>query len=212
EAALAQNLTCHFAVAERKLATFRTGRRVAAQLLDRKRALLQEPQHLGADQSGYAHHSDTHETYSRSSPKAVCSERTARSTSSSATTHEMRIVDVLIISMFTPSVASVSNILAAIPGWVFIPAPTSDTRPICSSVRKPLASVSTTIFSMHCDARGVSARGTVKEMSVWPAVDTFCTIMSTLRPASARSRKIAAATPGGAGACSIVTLASGRPG
>ena len=44
------------------------------------------------------------------------------------------------------------------------------------------ASVSTTIFSMHVDARSTSERGTVNEMSVWPAVDTFCTIMSTLTP------------------------------
>ena len=49
--------------------------------------------------------------FAPSSPNAVCSARTARSTSSSATTHEIRIVDVLIISMLTPSVASISNIL-----------------------------------------------------------------------------------------------------
>ena len=78
-----------------------------------------------------------------------------------------------------------------------------------SSVRKPLASVSTTIFSMHCAALAVtSPRGTVNEMSVWPAVDTFCTIMSTLTPASARSRKTVAATPGRSGTCSIVIFAS----
>ena len=77
-----------------------------------------------------------------------------------------------------------------------------------SSVRKPLASVSTTIFSMHCAARAASARGTVNEMSVWPAVETFCTIMSTFTPASARSRKTVAATPGRSGTCSIVTFAS----
>ena len=71
------------------------------------------------------------------------------------TTHEMRIVDVLIISMLMPSVASVSNILAAMPGCVFMPAPMSETRPICPSVRKPAASVSTTIFSITIDAAHV---------------------------------------------------------
>ena len=55
----------------------------------------------------------------------------------SCTTHEMRIVDVLIISMLMPSVASTSNIFAATPGCVFMPAPTSETRPTSSSVRKP---------------------------------------------------------------------------
>ena len=45
-----------------------------------------------------------------------------------ATTHEIRIDDVLIISMLTPSSESASNILAATPGFVFMPAPTSVTR------------------------------------------------------------------------------------
>ena len=45
-------------------------------------------------------------------------------------------------------------------------------------------------------------------MSVWPAVETFCTIMSTLTLASARSRNTVAATPGRSGTCSIVTFAS----
>ena len=46
-----------------------------------------------------------------------------------------RIVDVLIISMLIPSAANTSNIFAATPGLVFIPAPISETRPICLSVR-----------------------------------------------------------------------------
>ena len=45
-------------------------------------------------------------------------------------------------------------------------------------------------------------------MSVWPAVDTFCTIMSTLIPASASVRNTLAATPGRSGTCSIVIFAS----
>ena len=61
---------------------------------------------------------------------------------------------------------------------------------------------------MHDSARERSVRGTVNEMSVWPAVDTFCTIMSTFTPASASARNHVAATPGRSGTCSIVTLAS----
>ena len=47
--------------------------------------------------------------------------------------HEMRIGDVEIISMLIPSPASVSNIVAVTPGWVFIPAPTTETCATSSS-------------------------------------------------------------------------------
>src|SRR6476661_9877354 len=61
--------------------------------------------------------------------------------------------------------------------------------------------MTTTVF-------GRSERGTVKEMSVCPAVETFCTIMSTLTPSSASARNTDAATPGRSGTCSIVIFAS----
>ncbi len=47
-------------------------------------------------------------------------------------------------------------------------------------------------------------------MSVMPSVPMFCTIMSTLTPASASGPKTAAATPGRSGTFSSVTLASSR--
>ena len=50
---------------------------------------------------------------------------------SSRTTHEMRIADVEIISMLMPLSASVSNIVAATPGFDFMPAPTRLTRGRC---------------------------------------------------------------------------------
>ena len=51
-------------------------------------------------------------------------------------------------------------------------------------------------FSMAATARSASTNPTVKVMSVWPSSDTFCTIMSTLTPASDNGPKMAAATPG----------------
>ena len=172
-----------------KLAALGTRRRVAAQLVDRERALLEDAQHLGADHAGGTHRARLRTTLI-SRPRRARTPRAApappRSTSSSATTHEIRIVDVLIISMLMPSVASISNILAAMPGCVFMPAPTSETR--------PMSLVGAVTRSPRCRRRSSpcttphasrSARGTVNEMSVWPAVETFCTIMSTLTPASA---------------------------
>src|SRR5205807_5161699 len=130
ETMVTQHFAGDLAVAEPKLATLRARRRVHAQLVDGELPLREKSQHLGADQPRRAHHTDTHR-YSLSRPNAAWRARTARSTSSSPTTQEMRMVDVLIISMLTPSAASTSNIFAAMPGCVFIPAPTRDTRPMC---------------------------------------------------------------------------------
>ena len=139
---------------------------------------------------------------------AACSARTARSTSSSCTTHEMRMVDVEIISMLTFSAARVSNICAATPGFVRIPAPTNDTRPMAASKLLPPASMSTTTLSTISLVRANSSRGTVNEMSVWSSVETFCSIMSTLTLASASARNSLAAMPGRSGTRKMVTLAS----
>src|SRR5207302_591875 len=93
EASGPQHFARHLAAVERELATNRARRGVRAQLADRERTLLENPQHLGAHHAGGAHQPDSHD-YSLSIPIAACNERTARSTSSSATTHEIRIVDV----------------------------------------------------------------------------------------------------------------------
>ena len=69
-----------------------------------------------------------------SSPKRLCTARTARSPSSARITQEMRIDDVEIISMLMPSAASASNMSAATPGLLLIPAPTSESLAIASSV------------------------------------------------------------------------------
>jgi hypothetical protein len=58
------------------------------------------------------------------------------------TTTDTRIVEVEIISMLTPAADSAPNIFAAIPGWVFIPAPTSETLAMSSSTLTPAAPTS----------------------------------------------------------------------
>ena len=50
----------------------------------------------------------------------------------------MRIAEVEIISMLMPSSASVSNIVAATPGFDFMPAPTMLTRAMSRSVDTPV--------------------------------------------------------------------------
>ena len=50
--------------------------------------------------------------------------------------------------------------------------------------------------------------GRVKEMSVTPPSDTFCSIMSTLTASSARARNSRAAMPGRSGTPTTVILAS----
>ncbi len=79
-----------------------------------------------------------------------------------------------------------------------------------SSAVYPLASRSSTTCSTTFCVRATSSFGTVNEMSVWPSVDTFCTIMSTFTESSARARNRRAAIPGRSGTCVIVIFASLR--
>ena len=139
-------------------------------------------------------------------PRAGCAPR--RSTSFSATMHEVRIVEVEIMSMLISSSASVSNIVAAMPGCVFMPTPTRDTRATSESAVTPEAPSSSACAWAVSTATGKSVVGTVKEMSVVPRTEVFCTIMSTLIDLSARARKSRAATPGRSGTPLTVTLAS----
>ena len=98
--------------------------------------------------------------------------------------------------MFTPHSARVSNIVAATPGLVLMPAPITLTRAMAESLVTPVAPISVASVPAVDMARSRSPWGTVKEMSVTPSVDTFWTIMSTLIPAAANSRKTPAAIPG----------------
>ena len=65
----------------------------------------------------------------RSNSNASWSAATARSTSAAAMWHEILIGDVVTTSGWTPSPSSVANAVAATPGWLFIPAPTTETLP-----------------------------------------------------------------------------------
>src|SRR5699024_2756412 len=58
---------------------------------------------------------------------------TASSSSDSLISTEIRISEVLMISIFTPAAASASQNCAVTPGWERIPAPTRDTLPTSSS-------------------------------------------------------------------------------
>jgi predicted amino acid-binding ACT domain protein len=108
------------------------------------------------------------------------------------------------ISMFTPASASASNMSAATPGWLFIPAPISETFPMSGSHVKPAASTSAATSPRIRSAFGTSSFGSVNELSVCPSAETFCTIMSTFTPASASGRKTRAAIPGRSGTPRIV--------
>ena len=123
-------------------------------------------------------------------------------------TQDTRIDDVAIISMLMLPAARASNIRAATPGLLFIPAPTSDTLAISSSTVNPEPPTSCTTFSMTVRAWGTSALGSVNDRSVVPSRDTFWTIMSTLIASSAMARKMLAATPGRSGTSASVIFAS----
>ena len=103
----------------------------------------------------------------------MCSAPAARSRSDDDTTTEMRIVDVEIITMLTPSSARIRNILAAIPGLDFMPAPTREILAIASSWEIPVAPICFATSATIDSATFMSALGTVKLMSVVPSDDVF---------------------------------------
>ena len=106
------------------------------------------------------------------------------------------MADVEIISMLIPAAASVSNIRAATPGLVCMPAPIRLTRAMPSSADTSSAPSSPISPCATDRAPSSCSRGTVKLMSVTPSLDTFCTIMSTLTSVSASARNRRPATPG----------------
>ena len=118
------------------------------------------------------------------------------------------MVEVEIMSMLIPSAARVSNMVAVTPGFVFIPAPTSETRATSSSEVTPVAPSSSASSLATSTDVARSIFGTVNEMSVVPCNEVFWTIMSTLTDRSASARKSRAASPGRSGTPVTVTLAS----
>ena len=92
----------------------------------------------------------------------------------------MRIVDVEIISMLTPLGGErLEHLRGDARVASSCPAPTSDTRPIVVVEARAAGLDLDDDLVDHFSARPSSSFGTVNEMSVWPSVDTFCTIMST---------------------------------
>ncbi len=123
----------------------------------------------------------------------------------------MRISEVLIASALMPAVDSASKNVAVTPGWLFMPAPTSETLPMCSSDSSASKPTTACVLDNADMAVTRSLLGSVKEMSVRSvAPETFCTIMSMLTSASATARKIMAASPGLSGTPTTVTRASVR--
>ena len=110
--------------------------------------------------------------------------------------------------MFTSLSANVRNILAAMPGLVFIPAPTNEILAMESSLTTPAAPILVAMSSTIDCATFMSALGTVKLMSVKPSAEVFCTIMSTFTFACASGSNRPADTPGRSGTLRTVTLAS----
>jgi hypothetical protein len=136
--------------------------------------------------------------------------RAAFSRSAAEVTTLMRIVDVEIIAMLTSRSASVRNILAAMPGLDFMPAPTRLIFAISLSCSTPRAPISEAIRPTIDCAVAMSAFGIVKLMSVVPSWLVFCTIMSTFTLAAASGSNRAAEMPGRSGTATIVTLLSDR--
>src|SRR3984957_11181935 len=80
----------------------------------------------------------------QASSNAAWRARTASSAAEARIMQEIRMDDVEIISMLIPAAARVSKVRAVTPGWVFIPAPTSETRATSASLVTPLAPSSDT--------------------------------------------------------------------
>ena len=112
--------------------------------------------------------------------------------------------------MLIPRSESVSNIEAATPGLVRMPAPMTLTRAMPVSDETPAAPSSATSSPTRARQRSSSSWGTVNEMSVTPWSEVFWTIMSTFTSRSASARNTRAATPGRSGTPAIVILASDR--
>src|SRR3546814_4597619 len=77
-----------------------------------------------------------------------------------------------------PAAANAVNIFDAMPAWLRMPTPTSETLTISVAVLTPLAPLSVASLRLISSARSKSLRCTVNVKSVEPSAPTFCTIMS----------------------------------
>jgi len=90
------------------------------------------------------------------------------------------MADVEIMPIFILWLERVSNMVAATPGLLAMPAPITETRPIVLSVSTPWAPIVFAVSVVIYFPIPSCSVGTVKEISVTPCSDVFCTIMSTL--------------------------------
>ena len=220
EAAVAQHLARDLAAAERELAAFGPRRRVRAQLGDGELPLVEDAQHLGAHHAGRTHDPDPlahrpHPGLARLTRRTLVEpERGVQRPHGPldvvfGTTHEMRIVDVLIISMLMPSAASISNIFAATPGCVFIPG--ADQRDAADSLVGAEADrlgLDDDLVHRGSRAGDVVARERERDVGVARGRDVLHDHVDVDADASASVRNTLAATPGRSGTCSIVIFAS----
>ena len=121
---------------------------------------------------------------------------------------DRRIGEVEMATMLMLLSPKVWNVREATPGDDFMPVPTSDTFAMSSSTMNSRAPISGTMRSMVSLARGRSAPGVVKEISVKPASDTFWMIMSRFTLAAASAPNTRAATFGASGTWRMVTFTS----
>ena len=110
--------------------------------------------------------------------------------------HEVLIVDVEIMSMLIPSFASVSNIVAAMPGCDRMPDP-DERHPSHVGVRRhPGRAELVGVGLRRLDGHRQVVVGDGERDVGRPVGRLFCTIMSTMIDLSASGRKRLAATPG----------------
>ena len=142
-------------------------------------ALAQQPQRHRADGAGGADDGDArrHRALLGEEPERLVQRGDGLSTSLARDDAGDLMDDVEMISMLMPASASASNMSAATPGWLFMPAPMRRDLPDVGS-RSPRAPISSR--SPSRSARCVILFGSVKRCR--RPSETFCTIMSMFTP------------------------------
>ena len=144
---------------------------------------------------------------SAASPNASCARFAAWFTSASSRITAILISEVEIIWILMPPALMVSKSFAATPEWDRMPIPTTLSFAMPSCAIRSTAPISFATGRNASSAFGSSSFASVKEMSVVPLTETFCTIISMTMFAPASAVKIRAAVPGLSGTWTMVTFA-----
>src|SRR5262249_24602438 len=136
-------------------------------------ALAQQPERHGADGAGRAHHADPRilSVHAAPSLNASWSAATALGTSSVRTWQAILIGGVEMTAGATPIPPSVANACAAIPGWLFIPAPTRLTLPRSSRIDHSTSSSPSSSSQARRSSTG--ALNTISSLETWRIVSTL---------------------------------------